>query len=52
MKDMLTDYLKIFLIWVFLIAVIDQAFGGHLMERLMKSERVIPIEKTYMIAVN
>ena len=52
MKDMLTDYLKLLLVWIFLIAVIDQAFGGHLMERLMRSERVIPNEKTYMIAVN
>lgn len=50
MKDTLTDYLKIFLLWMFLIAIIDQAFGGYLMERFMKSERVIPIEKNYMIA--
>ena len=50
MKDMLTDYLKLLLVWIFLIVVIDHAFGGHLMERLMKPDRIIPIEKTYMIA--
>ncbi|GLI56237.1 hypothetical protein PM10SUCC1_17510 [Propionigenium maris DSM 9537] len=52
MKDTLTDYLKLFLLWIFLIAAIDHAFGGHLMDRLMKSDKGIPIEKTYMIAVS
>ncbi len=52
MKDTVTDYLKLFLLWIFLIAAIDHAFGGHLMERLMKSHRANPIEKTYMIAVS
>jgi hypothetical protein len=52
MKDTLTDYLKLFLLWIFLIAAIDHAFGGHLMHRLTKPDRSIPIEKTYMIAVS
>ncbi len=52
MKDTFTDYLKLFLLWIFLIAAIDHAFGGHLMDRLMKPHRGTPMEKSYMIAVS